>query len=133
MSPTVAFVDVIADPPLGQTVSAADGSVVSSVETLTVSGLTAAQLLAADVPWTKRVFTRGPLRPFGPDPVHCGHTEEEGIRDEPGYKDAREILVDVFYITTSVESLGPHVPGGSTHARVLMSPGCPDTFSASWS
>lgn len=75
VSPTVTVADIIADPSVRQGVSAADGSVVGSVETLTLSSLAAAELLAADFPPTKRVFTRVPRRPLRPHSVHCKETE----------------------------------------------------------
>lgn len=66
----VTVADVVAGPRVHQTVSAADGSVVSLVETLALAGLSPAQLLTADVPPTKRVFTWVPRRPLRPHAVH---------------------------------------------------------------
>lgn len=63
MPPTVTLVDVVADAYLGQLFSAADGAVVISVETLADSLLTAAHLIAADVPSTERGLALAPLGP----------------------------------------------------------------------
>lgn len=60
----VTAADIIADPSVRQGVPAADGPVVSSIKTVAFSSLTAAQLLTADVPPTKRVFTWFPWRPL---------------------------------------------------------------------
>lgn len=71
--------DIIADPSVQLSVPAADGSVVSSVKTLALSSLTAAQLLAADFPIPEREFTLIPWRPFRPHPVHW--TVDVGLTD----------------------------------------------------
>lgn len=64
VSLTITLVDIIADLCLGQGVSAADGSVVSSMKTLTISSLTAAHQPTADFPLAERVLAGAPWRPL---------------------------------------------------------------------
>ena len=66
--------DVVAGLRLRLLLAAADGAVVSPVETLALAFLAAAQLFAADVPLAERRFALGPLGPAGPHPVHCTQT-----------------------------------------------------------